>query len=138
VAIQVQEYTTLQETAPSNFGRDVQRAVTGVEGNLYGVCVEILGGRSAVDLAFQHDQQHDRWLDAAVQAIDDRLARVALDRESAMFLRGVRRMIVEAQKADALEDGEFTAADGRMAAAQEEARAGAGAIERLLVNRTRE
>lgn len=132
--------TTLAEVRPTNLkGQQwAERALASSEARHYGAAYEVIQARSAVELGFQFDKQHDRYLGAALDAIDDGLRRLPLDRQAQLFLRGVRKLIVLAQEADAREDGEITAADGRMAAAHEEAKAGAGAIEMLLVGRSRD
>ena len=123
--------------APSTLGRAVQRACTGIEGNLYDVGTGLTHGREAIVVASLHDAVHDARLVEAMTVV----RRAVRDGTSAharkVALLHIARLIVGAQHADAAEDGEILRCDDHLVTAQLSTRAAAGAIERLLVGRTR-
>lgn len=128
---------TSPDVAPSTLDRSTQRALTDAEGGFFAISTELVRGREAVGVAQTHDSRHDRLLKATVRAIDAGLSELAIDRQTRSFLRGLRRLVTEAQVADLAEDAEIGVADMRMAAAHESSKAGAGRIELALVGRSR-
>ncbi len=126
------------ESAPSNLSRFMQRRETWHEGQYMSIASDMTGGRTAVDVARQHDQMHDRYLTEAVRLVRRALHPDVTDHGRQILLRRIGQMVLLAQQADAAEDAEIEGADSRMAAAQDVARAGAGSVEMLLVGRTRD
>lgn len=125
------------DSAPSNLGRFMQRRETWHEGQYMNIAADMTGGRSAVEVARQHDQMHDRYLAEALRLVRRALHPDVTNDGRQVLLRRIGRMVMLAQSADAAEDLQIEGADGRMASAQDVARAGAGAVELLLVRRTR-